>query len=227
MFVLLLKGEINKQTTLKMKKSILLIVCCIAASSYSTLHARNREPYKPKQEITVRYGVVDDFLNNDFWSDWWKWSFYEVSPLERYNNGKYYYDDKIYTQAISLSYTREIKRWLALSVSVAYSGVSQKERKREDNKVISEYKKHRLGIVPMVRFTYFNRPVIRLYSAVGLGFGIKNESWSNTKRDNINTTRLCGQATFFGVSVGKKIFATTEIGTGEMGILTIGGGYRF
>ena len=209
-----------------MKKITLLVVCLIVVSLYSAAHGKSREPYKPKHEITVRYGVVDDFFNNDFWSDW-RWNFNAESPLERYNNGKYYFDDKVYTQAISLSYTHELKRWLALSLNVTYSGVSQKERKRDDNKVISEYKKHRLGVFPMVKFTYFNRPMVRLYSAVGFGFGTKNESWSNTTKSNINTTRICGQATFFGVSVGKKLFASWEIGAGEMGILTMGGGYRF
>ena len=209
-----------------MKKVILLIIGYIAVSSYSTTQARNREPYKSKHEISIRYGVVDDFFNNDFWSDW-NWGYYYETPLERYNNGKYYFDDKVYTQAISLSYTHELKRWLALSINIAYSGVFQKEREKEGNMVISEYKKHRFGIIPMVRFNYFNRPMIRLYSAVGLGLGTKNESWSNTNRGNINMTRVSGQATFFGVSVGKKIFASSEIGAGGMGILTIGGGYRF
>ena len=209
-----------------MKKVILLIICYIAVSSYSITQAGNPDSYKPKHEIAVRYGVVDDFFNNDFWSDW-NWGYYNETPLERYNNGKYYFEDKVYTQAISLSYTRELKRWFSLSINIAYSGVFQKEREKEGNMVISEYKKHRLGIIPMARFNYLNRPMIRLYSAVGYGFGIKNESWSNTNRDNNNMTRVSGQITFFGVSVGKKIFASSEIGAGGMGYLTVGGGYRF
>jgi hypothetical protein len=210
-----------------MKRITLIIICFIAASLYTTVYGRNREPYKPKHEITVRWGVVDEFFNDDFWSDWGWNQYYTRTPLERYNNGKYYWDDKKYTQAISLSYTHEIKRWLSLSINATYSGISQNERRREDNRIVSEYKKHRLGIFPMVKFTYFNRPVVRLYSAVGLGVGLKTENWSNTSKNKINETHISGQATFFGVSVGKRLFASWEVGAGAMGYFVMCGGYRF
>ena len=210
-----------------MNKITLIISCCIATSLYSTAYGRNREPYKPKHEITVRWGIVDEFFNDGFWDDW-NWSpYYTNTPLERYNNGKYYWGDEVYTQAISLSYTHEIKRWLALSINATYSGAFQDEKRREDDRVVSEYAKHRLGLFPMVKFTYFNRPMIRLYSAVGFGVGFKTENWSNTSRSRMNETHVSGQATFFGVSVGKRLFASWEVGTGSMGYLIMGGGYRF
>lgn len=205
-----------------MKKVTLLTICAIISSSFIALQAR--EPYKPKSEITVRWGWID----TGDWDDWgWEWSDnYAKTPLERYNNGKYYYDDKVYTQAISVSYTNEIKRWLALSINGAYSGVLQNERDTNYNNIVSKYRKHRISVFPMVRFTYLNRPMIRLYSAAGLGFGMTSEKWSDNNYKK-NKTFIEGQATFFGVSVGKTFFASWELGVGAMGIFTMGAGYRF
>ncbi|MDR2679309.1 MAG: hypothetical protein LBC47_00710 [Tannerella sp.] len=209
-----------------MKKIVLFISCYIITSLCITAEGRTRErePYKLKREITVRWGAVNDILySNTNWFDYYYWT-----PLERYNGGKYYYDDKIYTQAISLSYTQELKRWLALSVNAVYSGISQNKRSTETNQISDKYRKYHFSIYPAVRFTYFNRPVIRLYSAVGLGLGITDEKWSNDYQSYNRETNLGGQITFFGVSVGKNLFALWETGVGDTGyFLIIGGGYRF
>lgn len=114
-----------------------------------------------------------------------------------------------------------------MSINLSYSGVSQKERSSENDQVVNTYRKHRFAVFPSVKFTYFNRPMVRLYSAAGFGFGLKKEKWSSSPKDYTNDTHVSGQLTFFGVSVGKKLFASWEVGVGSMGILTMGGGYRF
>jgi hypothetical protein len=206
-----------------MKRILLPVICSLTLFPVITIQARSREPYKPKHELTVRWGLYDDDVFNT--RGYWGW--YDESPLERYNRGKYYYDDRMYTQAISLSYTREIKRWLAMSINVSYSGVSQKERLTENDHIVNTYRKHRFAVFPSVKFTHFNRPMIRLYSAAGFGFGLKREQWSGTPKYDTNKTRISGQLTFFGVSVGKNLFTSWEIGYGSMGFLTMCGGYRF
>ena len=208
-----------------------------------------REPYKTKQEFSINWGWTDD-------GDWNNWSnnhnsYYSYggyyggyggyggygsyygsiydspyTPLNIYNNGKYYYDKEIHTQAITLSYTRESKRWLALSINASYSGAFQNERESASGKITDKYRRHRIAVYPMARFTYLNRPIVRLYSAAGFGFGMEIENWSNSNRHEYNT-RLDGQLTLFGVSVGKKLFASWEIGAGSKGFLTMGAGYRF
>ena len=234
-----------------MRKILLLIVCCMVYSLCSTVYGR--EPYKTKQEFSIHWGWIDDGYNwsnsNNYYSYYGGYGSYygdyggygggyysdyygymndarPYTPLNRYNNGKYYYDKEIQTQAITLSYTREIKQWLALGINASYSGAFQNERESESGKITDKYRRHRIAVFPMVRFTYLNRPIVRLYSAAGLGFGMEKEGWSNNKRYEYNT-RLDGQITFFGVSVGKKLFASWEIGAGSMGYLTMGGGYRF
>jgi hypothetical protein len=211
-----------------MKKVFLWMSCYITVSLCITAEgqSREREPYRLKREITVRWGVVDDFLYHDSpFND--GFNSIDDTPMERYNKGKYYYDDKIYTQAISLSYTQELKRWLALSINATYSGASQNERRADTNLISGKYRKYYIGIYPTVKFTYFNRPMIRMYSALGFGLGIMDEKWSNNYRSRNKETDLSGQITFFGISVGKNLFASWEIGIGTMGYLVMGGGYRF
>jgi hypothetical protein len=206
-----------------MKKTLLPAIYCLLLFSVTAVQARSREPYKPKHELTVRWGLYDSEVFDSNWN--WEWS--DESPLERYNKGRYYCDDKLYTQAVSLSCTHEIKRWLAMSLNLSYSGVSQNERLTESDLIVNTYRKHRFAVFPSVKFTYFNRPMIRLYSAAGFGFGLKREKSSGSSDYYTNKTRVGGQLTFFGVSVGKDLFASWELGYGSMGFLTICGGYRF
>ena len=180
------------------------------------------EPYKNKHEFSIRWGANYDFYENH--NDFYYWS----APLENYNSGKYHRGNETYTEAITLSYSREMKRWITLSINASYYGLFQSERDNVSNKKTDTYRKHKISVYPMVRFTYLNRPVIRLYSSVGLGLGVTKEGWSDNRRYyNDNDTYLDGQLTFFGISIGKKLFVLGETGIGAMGFLTVGGGYRF
>lgn len=187
--------------------------------------AKGKEPYQLKREITLRWGMDDFSSDGIFFGHTWLET--DKTPLERYNSGKYYYDGKVSTRAVSLSCSQEIKRWFSLSLNASYSAVSQNERQVETNQVSNTYRKYRLSIYPMVRFTYFNRPAIRLYSAAGFGLSVMNEKWSSNRQYHNSETDLGGQITFFGVSVGKDLFASWEAGIGNMGFIVIGGGYRF
>lgn len=184
------------------------------------------EPYKLKNEFSISWG----FPGEDDWNDWewdsYRWGQDTSTPLGRYNEGKYYYGMKEYTHAITVSYTNEMKKWLALSINATYSGVSRNEMETETDRIVDKYRKHRLEVFPMVRFTYLNRPVIRLYSALGFGFGMKSEKKPGDSY-YANETYLGGHATFIGVSVGKKLFASWELGAGSKGVLNMSVGYRF
>jgi hypothetical protein len=206
-----------------MRRILSFVACClILCCAPATLHAQTREPYKLKHEVTVRWGLYDD--PDDYYRSW-GWS--DESPLERYNRGKYYLDDRLNTQAISVSYGHEIKKWLALSIHLSYAGAMQNERLASDDRIVNKHRLHRFAVFPTVKFTYLNRPFVRLYSAVGFGFGWKRAKWDTHSTYYINETRVSGQLTCFGVSVGKDLFASWEIGYGSLGFVTLGGGYRF
>jgi hypothetical protein len=203
-----------------MKKIIILTLTVFLPC----LKMQAREPYATKSEITIRIGGVDiDNLDDPGFN---RPSSYWNTPLGRYNEGRYEYGRAFCTPAITISYTNEMKRWLALTINASYVGFFQREKEIETNTITDKYSSHRFTLYPMVRFSYFNRPLIRLYSALGLGIGFKSGGWSSDN-NNSSTYYTSGQATFFGVSVGKKLVASWELGIGSMGIATMGIGYRF
>ena len=146
------------------------------------------------------------------------------TPCERYTRRRYSYGDLIYTPALSVGYTQGLSRWLALGVQTSYSGIYQSQRL--DGMSVDHLYTHRLAIYPAVRFTYLNRPMVRLYSGLGLGVGMKweREFFNPDVRYSVFPT---GQVTFFGVSVGRALFANWELGYGVKGYLTLGMGYRW
>ena len=201
-----------------MKKIILLSLCYLTISLCTVTYGQ--EPNKTNHEFSVRWGTNLDLDHDD------PYFLGMGTPLDKYNSGKYYYGNKIHTKAITLSYANEMTRWITLTVNTTYSGTYQLEHEIESKKISDKYRKHKISVYPMVRFTYHNRPMVRLYSAIGFGLGVTKEGWSNDSRDEYKTA-IDGQLTLFGVSVGKKLFVSWEIGVGNMGFLNMGGGYRF
>ena len=212
-----------------MTKRMLLIVCMTAltlhaASAQSFLRWLGIKPtYQLKNELSISWGLIENPFKDD-----------DVVPIDlngrtltdRYRLGRYSYGDRIRTQAFSLGYTQELSQWLSLGMQAAYSGVFQDQRLADTGITTDRRYTHRFALYPAVRFTYLNRPIIRLYSGAGLGVGMKWERdfFEHEARYRVFPT---GQVTFFGLSVGKQLFANWELGYGVKGYLTFGMGYRW
>lgn len=214
-----------------MTKKMLLIICLTAlacsAHAQSFLRWLGIKPaYKLKNELSISWGLVENpfEMYHDDTPGWPEGRFEGNTPWERYDRSRYSYGDRIYTQALSVGYTQELSRWLALGVQTSYSGIYQSQRL--DGMSVDHLYTHRLAIYPAVRFTYLNRPMVRLYSGLGLGVGMKweREFFNPDVRYSVFPT---GQVTFFGVSVGRALFANWELGYGVKGYLTLGMGYRW
>lgn len=214
-----------------MKKSILYLLCFVIVALQANgqiFNQKTRTTYEPKREITLRWGIVEypyETVNNSegvFKRPSYPW----ITPLDRYNRGKYLYNKIHYTQALSLSYTQDLKRWLSLSINMSYSGTSQKQKISGSEETTDTYRKHRFSLYPTIRFNYLNKPMVRLYSGIGIGVGMTNEKKFFTNESETDMY-LTGQLTLIGVSVGRTLFSTFEIGLGERGVLSAGIGYRF
>lgn len=214
-----------------MTKKMLLLICLTAlvfdAGAQSFRRWLGTKPaYKPKNELSISWGLIEnpfEMYHNDT-PDWPGGRFEGSTPWERYDRNRYSYGDRIYTQAFSLGYTQELSQWLSLGVQAAYSGIYQSQRL--EGMTTDRLYTHRFALYPAVRFTYLNRPIIRLYSGAGLGVGMK---WKHEffDRDVEYSVFPTGQVTFFGLSVGRRLFANWEIGYGVKGYLTLGMGYRW
>ena len=84
---------------------------------------------------------------------------------------------------------------------------------------------HYMQVMARVRFNWLNREYFRMYSAVGLGFGLHHSNdCGYVNREMFPLLQL----TYFGISVGKKVYGFAECGVGMQytGIMA-GLGYRF
>ena len=116
----------------------------------------------------------------------------------------YQMKNRRYTGNIYADYHYNINTWLAVGAQVRTSGCIY------DNYLNTEEPSNLIGknqyrittyAYPQVRFTYFNRPSVRLYSGIGLGYMAFFYNAQNTE-----SNRYMGALpiTLLGVSVGKK-----------------------
>lgn len=90
-----------------------------------------------------------------------------------------------------------------------------------------------VSLMPSVRFTYLNRPWVRLYSGVDVGCAYlwtgttyKGKSGSDEKGQN-NNFLFAFNVTAFGVNVGKKFYGLFELNAGFDAMVKVGIGARF
>ena len=86
-----------------------------------------------------------------------------------------------------------------------------------------------IGILPDIRFSYFNRPHVTLYSAISLGFNAYIlEKISGETLTSHPTFYSAFHVTAFGVKAGgRHWFGSFELGAGYKGFAALGVGYEF
>lgn len=87
-------------------------------------------------------------------------------------------------------------------------------------------------LMPSVRFTYLNRPWVRLYSGLDLGCGyLASDSRSGKSSDSDDSSGsnflFAFNVTAFGVNVGKGFYGLFELNAGYDAIVKVGIGARF
>lgn len=132
------------------------------------------------------------------------------------------------TGAFTLSYDYRFKRWFDLGVALGYYGEFGSTYSNVDNSKIGNNSSQYISIMPVVRFTWLNRPWVRMYSSLGVGMVVKTGStYSGLKQYRFNETGWCAQFSPFGISVGRALFGYAEVGVGMHGALIVGIGYKF
>ncbi len=156
---------------------------------------------------------------------------YGYSLPGKYFGSQIYAGDQYVTGALSLSHSVRLKRWLELGVVATYYGDFRNIYSSLDNKVVEREYHHSFFFTPTIRFSWFRRECVRMYSSVGLGVGAmisKEAGYMRTivhKRDVEFGPSI--QLTGFGISVGKTFFGFAEAGAvGTLGLFTAGFGYR-
>ncbi len=132
------------------------------------------------------------------------------------------YSGPIYsTGVISAEFAYNFKKWFALTAQLGYQGLFADNFSAGSDVKTSVSNGYILTFMPQARFTFFHRPMVRLYSS--LGIGVVGAAFRGD--DEVS---VAAHLTAFGVSFGKKVYGKCELGirTDYMGAM-IGLGYRF
>lgn len=130
----------------------------------------------------------------------------------------------------SLSYYYAVKPWLHVGGEIYFSGEYSVVRDRISDKYRGISGNTGLSISPAIRFPYWNKRYVGLYSGLSLGLYIgmaQGAGLYDPNKSDFVYVLPAFQVTALGVRVGNKVYGIAEIGIGNKGIVTIGIGARF
>jgi hypothetical protein len=135
------------------------------------------------------------------------------------------------TPVFSFNYHYRLTKWLWAGAMVNY--VFFKDHTDYTFTRFRNRTQHGITLMPELRFSYFNRPHVTLYSAAALGYtiflGRENASFHEFYSHRLYISEFPSfQLTAFGIRAGgERLFGTFEAGFGIKGIVSGGIGYAF
>lgn len=116
----------------------------------------------------------------------------------------------------SLGYTYHHLRWLQYGGTVAFGASTCWRKDAATGAKVENLSHYTLAVMPTVRFNWFYREKVQLYSSISLGVVT-----------DFDEAFVWGDITLVGCSFGRKFFGFAEIGGGMSGSVRVGLGYRF
>jgi hypothetical protein len=169
--------------------------------------------FTPKHDIRVGVGTVSlptllalDEGYNDYYPDF----------RRDMANADTYLTPRMFVGNYSLTYTYQDRRWLQYGGQVVFGASTCSRRDVHTNGGVEDLNRYVLSVMPTVRFSWFYRDAVQMYSSVSLGVVT-----------DFDELMVWGDATLFGCSFGRKFFGFAEVGLGMSGWLRAGIGYRF
>ena len=124
-----------------------------------------------------------------------------------------------------IHYYYQVKPWCQVGIKTAVEGAKNTRFSDTLHTSVSSIDRYLLvSVMPSVRFTYLNRPWVRLYSGVDLGLGIFGTEGNDSSSGDF---LFAFNVTAFGVNVGKKFFGQFELNAGFDSFVKVGIGARF
>jgi hypothetical protein len=158
----------------------------------------------------VRIGWGDQTFESLVWR--------EKAIPETYPNGymPYHKVNYRYTQHLFAEYLYNVNYWYSFGFIVDYSGVLWDEVPMEGHpQSITEERKgefHNIGLIPEVRFSYYQSDYVALYSSLGIGLNINTGSELDYKGRKTALAPVVN-VSLLGVRVGKgRWYGAVELG---------------
>ncbi len=208
---------------MKGKKKIFLVVCLLcfchavfAQKPYSDLRNEIGVDAGPTSVVGVLgYGTIGFFSALG--------SAFSHQPVELKMHGVY-----------GIHYYYQVKPWCQVGVKATVELAKTKHYADTLRTVMTAVDNYALvSLMPSVRFTYLNRPWVRLYSGVDVGCAYLfsgttyYDSKTGSEKGENNNFLFAFNITAFGVNVGKKFYGLFELNAGYDAIVKVGIGARF
>jgi hypothetical protein len=223
-----------------MKKAFLLLIAVTLVSAYS-LRAQNIEqPPVTKHsadqsqlynEVFFNYGIGSLFIftgtiNHDY---------------PTYSDYYYNYDETDVTTAgsFSIGYNRMLNKVVSIGFIGGYQRLSYTKEYNGYSYYPNDSAYHFtaqctdniLSGMAKITFNYVNKPMIRVYSGIGMGIGVDLSSELGDRptdtKQNEKKIVPAGQLTFMGVRFGRQFGGFCEFGIGTNAIVSAGLSYQF
>lgn len=167
--------------------------------------------------LRLGYGAVAPF-----------YQFKQHDPLNSNTIDYYYRGNETMSGVAFAEYSYRVLSWLEVGANLSYINFSRQYFDRVTDQNIGHQALNTIGLAAQVRFSYLNRPVVRLYSGLALGVAIGFEQMKiGQKIQNTAQVYFNGGVTLFGITVGRRLYGFAELSIGTMGMANFGIGYRF
>ena len=219
-----------------MKKLILVTLAFLLVVSFSTSAQNSEQPPVSKKktdqsklynEVFVGYGIGSLYL------------FTGTVDHSNFNYGYSYNSattDVRSDGALIFGYNRMLNRVVMLGFTGSYFNVNYDRTYNH-----SDYGSNYVGIVKFndnllngmakITFNYVNKPMIRVYSSIGMGITVDLASALGNQPGDVKQTDRkifpSGQLTFMGLRFGRTFGGFCEFGIGTNAIVTGGINYQF
>lgn len=203
-----------------MKK--LLLFCAFIAVSVFGFSQTETKPKKPFKSHEVHFNLGDPTYAFMRIYDY----YYDYNLGNSWLRTDAYEKWSVYTPAITAGYLYRPLKWFWVGGDISYMTRVDLYHDIITDDRLGKSETHLFSISPYVRFSYLNREKVNLYSGVGLGILHYFETYYNSNGFGYQS-ELGFQVTFIGVSFGKALFGSAELGVGYKGIFNMGIGYRF
>ena len=171
--------------------------------------------FTPKHDIRVGVGSMS--LVTTFALDDWGCADYAYFDFRRdMANADTHLTPRMFVGNYTLSYTYHDRRWLQYGGKVVFGASTRWRKSSITGEKIDNLSYYCLSVMPSVRFNWFYREKVQLYSTVSIGV-----------ITDFDSVYPWGDLTLVGCSFGRKFFGFAEVGMGTAGWLRAGVGYRF
>lgn len=207
----------------------LAVALSILAGSAADLPARGKDTtsFVRGSELSLTWGVapLDYILMGDNFGTRPFPDVYDGNSITDYLYSRRYYGGNGYiTGAVNIAYSYRFKKWFELSLIFSYSGYFRQFYDTMTDRPAFRQNGFSVSFVPFVRFVWLNRPVVKMYSGLGIGCSFAGDV-TPLERSTVIIPAI--DITPIGIKVGKKIYGLAEVSLGTTGAVSAGIGYRF